>query len=138
MNQKLINRLQEFTQAPNLFEVLSDKLTLPDLQSLLLAVYEKRVQDLSPKNIFNQYTQNRFVRPAASDPQKLISFDQFAFSILPKDFSAIELSPVSPLGANFALTPISQNFTVTTIRNTEVCSYPTNMLALECASRRKK
>jgi len=39
----------------------------------------------------------------------------------------VELSPVCPLGTNSTL---DQNQTVTTIRNSEVCSDSTNVLAL--------
>ena len=42
-----------------------------------------------------------------------------------------------PLGTCSVLAPVSQNNTVSTIRNTEVCSDSTTVLALECALRRK-
>jgi hypothetical protein len=58
--------------------------------------------------------------------------------MLPKVFQAIELSPVCPLGTVSVLSPISQDWTVSTIRNTEVVADSTNVLALECAVRRRE
>jgi len=86
MNQNLINRLQP--SAPHLLETLSEKLSLTDLQSLLMAVYEKRVLKLLAKKLLDQYQQNRFIKPAAIDPLKIIRFDLFAFSNLPKTLLA--------------------------------------------------
>lgn len=47
-----------------------------------------------------------------------------------------ELSPICPLGTTSAIATVDQNNAVTTIRNTEVVSDATNVLALECAVRR--
>jgi len=137
MINKLLDRIIKKSQQPKLFEALSEKLSLSDLQSLLLEVYQKRTHKLTPKDLFNQYAQNRFVKPAKIDSLKRLQFDQFAFNLLPNDFDIIELSPLCPLGSTSVIAPINQNNIITTIRNTEVCSDPTNMLALECAVRRK-
>jgi hypothetical protein len=61
-----------------------------------------------------------------------------AFSRLPKVFQPVELSPVCPLGTVSMLSPISQDWTVSTIRNTEVVADSTNVLALECVVRRRE
>src|SRR6185503_1820337 len=42
-----------------------------------------------------------------------------------------------PLGTNSIVAPVDQDNAVATIRNTEVCSDSTNVLALECARRRR-
>lgn len=64
--------------------------------------------------------------------------DRLAFFLLPEVFQPIELSPVCPLGAVSVLSPISQDWTVSTIRNTEVVADSTNVLAIECAVRRRE
>lgn len=125
------------SQVPDLITALSDRLTLPDLQSLLLEVYSQRVQKLDPAYLSQQYLQNRFVQPAVGSPLKSTKFDLLAFSLLPAGFQTIELSPLCPLGTSAIVAPVDQNNIVTTIRNAEVCSDSTNVLALECACRRQ-
>jgi hypothetical protein len=44
---------------------------------------------------------------------------------------------VCPLGTNSVVATVDQNNAVATIRNTEVCSDSTNVMALECAVRRQ-
>ncbi|QSJ15074.1 hypothetical protein JYQ62_24870 [Nostoc sp. UHCC 0702] len=49
----------------------------------------------------------------------------------------LELSPVCPLGTNSVVATVNQNKVLTTIRNTEVTADVTNVMALECAKRRR-
>jgi hypothetical protein len=109
-----------------------------DLQSLLLEVYRRRVDHLTGKDVLNRYEQGRFVAPAPSDPLELIEFDRLALSLIPPGYEPIELSPVAPLGAASVLGSTSQDWAVATSRNTEVVSDSTNVLALECALRRRR
>ena len=83
------------------------------------------------------YASNRFARPSAADPVALARFDVAAFAALPAGFEAIELSPVAPLGTASALATVHQNKALASIRSVEVLSDATNVLALECALRRK-
>jgi len=137
MREKIIERISKTAQAPDLLEVLAGRLSQSDLQSLLLEVYRKRAHTLTPRHLLQQYEQNRFVQPAAVDPRQLLEFDRLAYSLLPSSFELLELSPVCPLGTNSVVAPVDQDNAVTTIRNTEVCSDSTNVLALECARRRR-
>lgn len=124
---------------PNLIEVLSENLTPSDLQSLLLAVYEKQAAKVTPAQLKEQYQNNRFVKSSLLTPLELLTFDQFAFGIAKSlGFQGIELAPLSPLGSCSALGPVHQNKIVATSRNVEVISDPTNIMALECAIRREK
>ena len=50
----------------------------------------------------------------------------------------IELSSLAPLGANSVIASVDQNNSCSTIRNIEVCSDPTNVLALESAARKQR
>jgi hypothetical protein len=122
---------------PDLLEVLTQRLSQSDLQSLLLEVYRKRAHTFTPRHLLQQYEQNRFVQPATVNPKQLLEFDRLAYSVLPSSFELLELSPVCPLGTNSVVAPVDQDNAVTTIRNTEVCSDSTNVLALECARRRR-
>jgi hypothetical protein len=134
---KLINRILRETNAPNLVDILADQLTPTDLQSLLLEVYRRRAAKIRPATLLAQHEQNRFVRPANVDPQVLLDFDRMAFSHAGPPFTPIELAPVTPLGANSVVGLVDQNKAVATSRNTEVVSDSTNVLALECAVRRR-
>src|SRR5207244_1682706 len=113
--------------------ILSDRLAPTDLQPLLLEVSARRAKRRDPKALLDDHVSNRFTQPSVSNPRCLLEWDRVAFSKLPKDFRLVELSPVCPLGAASVLSPISQDWIVSTIRNTEVVADSTNVLALECA-----
>jgi hypothetical protein len=87
--------------------------------------------------VLEQYEQNPFVRPSLADAGSLLELDRLALSLAVPPFEAVELSPLAPLGTSSALAPVDQNKVVSTIRNTEVVSDSTNVLALECALRRR-
>ena len=84
------------------------------------------------------YETNRFVRPSAVSAIQFLKWEQVALSQLPQEFEALVLSPVCPLGTNSVVAAIDQNWAVATVRNTEVVSDSTNVLALECAVRRRE
>ena len=138
MKEKIIERILRTAQVPDLLEILTQRLSQSDLQSLLLEVYRRRADTLTPGHLFQQYEGNRFVHPAAVSPRQLLEFDRLAYSLLPSSFEVLELSPVCPLGTSSVVAPVHQDNAVTTIRNTEVCSDSTNVLALECARRRRE
>jgi hypothetical protein len=115
-----------------------ERLAPTDLQSLLLEVYRRRARVITPKALLRRYEQNRFVSPAAGDPGALLELDQHAFAVISDEYEPIELSPVAPLGASSVLGELSQDWAISTSRNTEVVSDSTNVLALECAHRRRR
>ena len=134
---RIINRIERDAGVPRLADVLSDRLAPTDLQSLLLEVYGRRAKKRDPKALLDDHVSNRFTRPSASNPTRLLEWDRVVFSTLPRVFQAVELSPVCPLGTASVLSPISQDWTVSTIRNTEVVADSSNVLAIECAVRRR-
>jgi hypothetical protein len=138
MNNKIIKRISRETGIDDLVETLATQLSPTDLQSLLIEVYRWRAEALAPRDLLDQYRHNRFVQPAQASPVAQLDFDRLAYSLLPPGFEAIALSPVAPLGACSVVSTVSQNVIVPTIRNTEVCSDATNVLALECARRRQQ
>src|SRR2546427_12803275 len=135
---RIIERIERDAGVPTLTEVLVDRLPPTDLQSLLLEVHGRRAKKRDPKELIKAHVSNRFTRPSTASPIRLLEWDRIAFSRLPKVFQPIELSPVCPLGTVSALSPISQDWTVSTIRNTEVVADSTNVLAIECAVRRRE
>src|SRR2546428_7634501 len=135
---RIINRIERDTGVPHLADTLSDRIAPTDLQSLLLEVCARRAKRRAPKALLDDPVSYRFTQPSASNPSRLLEWDRAAFSKLPRVVRPIELSPVCPLGAASVLSPISQDWIVSTIRNTEVVADSTNVLALECAVRRRE
>jgi hypothetical protein len=70
-------------------------------------------------------------------PATLRELERRAEAELPLGFESVVLSPVAPLGVVAALTSVDQNSVLATTRGSEVVSDPTNVLALECALRRR-
>jgi hypothetical protein len=134
---KIVKRIERDAGVPGLASILAERLAPTDLQSLLLEVYRLRSERLEPAAVLAAYRDNRFVRPSAVAPSGLARWEGIAFSELPAGFEALALSPVCPLGTNSAVAPVDQNWSVATVRNTEVVSDSTNVLALECAVRRQ-
>jgi len=134
---KIIERIERQAGIPGLASILAEQLSPTDLQSLLLEVYRLRSSRLKPAAVLADFAANRFVRPSAVSPLAFLRWEQAAFSHLPPGFEPLELSPVCPLGSNSAVAQVDQNWAVSTARNTEVVSDSTNVLALECALRRR-
>lgn len=137
MSNPIIDRILQETGVPQLLDVLSERLSPTDLQSLLLEVYRRRAAKVQPAQLLERYEQDRFVRPSDLAPSVMADFDRLAWSLLPEHYVAVELSPICPLGTNAAVATVDQNKVVTTIRNSEVVADATNVLALACASHRR-
>jgi hypothetical protein len=137
MTDKIVARILREIGIENLLDVLGEKLAPTDLQSLLLALFRTRAAHQTPRRLLEQYEQNAFVRPSLADAGALLELDRLALGLAVPPFEPVELSPLAPLGTSSALAPVDQNKVVTTTRNTEVVSDSTNVLALECALRRR-
>jgi hypothetical protein len=117
---------------------LTERLAPSDLQSLMLEVYARVAARGTPKRLLEQYEKDRFVRPSVVDARILSQLDRIAYETLPGDYHVLELSPLCPLGSCSVVATVNQNKIVSTIRNTEVVSDATNVMALECAARRRE
>jgi hypothetical protein len=134
---KIIERIERDAQTPGLLTLLAERLTPSDLQSLLLEVYRQRAQRQNPSAVLGEYEKNRFVRPGSVLPARLIEWERVAYATLPSGFQSITLSPVAPLGTSSAIGLVDQNRVLSTIRNSEVVSDSTNVMALEAAVQRR-
>jgi hypothetical protein len=135
-NNPIIHRIERQAATPGLAAILAN-LSAPDLQSLLLEAYRQQAGRRTPAMILAEHSRSRFTRPSQGSAEAFASFERLAYENLPPDFEALELSPVCPLATASSVAAVSQDWSVATIRNTEVVSDPTNVLALECALRRK-
>lgn len=137
MDNDILKRIIRRTGVEDIIDILAERLSPTDLQSLLLEVYRKRAGGKTAGTLLKEYMDNRFVKPSDIDPRRFQELEQLAYSLMPKDFQPLEISPVCPLGTCSAMAPVDQNRVVSTARNTEVVADATNVLALECARRRK-
>jgi hypothetical protein len=135
---KIIKRIEEELHCHHIVENLVEKCSLPDLTSLLLAVYQEKTKKIPPRAVLQQYLHNGYVQPAHANVLEAMRFDLLAQSLLPHGFEMVELSPLAPLGSNSVIAPVNQNNVLSTIRNVEVCSDPTTVLALESAARKHR
>jgi hypothetical protein len=108
-----------------------------DLQTLLITVAGARAEQATAADVMRRWHSDRFVRPAASDPRRVAAVEARLWQLLPAQFAGVELSPVAPVGTCSTVGPVSQNRVVATVRNTEVVSDSTNVLAVEAAARRR-
>jgi hypothetical protein len=136
-DNKIIARIERELGVTGLVDLLAERLNPSDLQSLLIEVYRQRVQQQDPAALLRSQSDNRFLRPSTVSPQRLNAWEAAAFASLPPEFEALALSPVAPLGASSVIATVDQNRVLATTRNSEVLSDSTNVLALECALRRR-
>jgi hypothetical protein len=134
---EILERIERELGVPRLAELLATRLAPTDLGSLLLAVARTRAGATTPADVLRRYASDRYVRPAAVAPAALDELLRRAVEELPPSYERLELSPLCPLGTSSALGGVSQDWVVTAARGGEVVSDPTNVLALECALRRR-
>lgn len=115
-----------------------ERLGPSDLQTLPLEVAKRNAARQMPRDLLQRNEHDRFVRPVQIKVQDLIEFERLAYSLLPEGYEVIDLSPLCPLGTHSTIASVDQNKVVTTVRNTEVAADSTNILALECARRRRQ
>jgi hypothetical protein len=135
---KITERIERELGVAGLVSLLAEGIAPTDLQSLLLEVYRERARRRQPSDLLADYQTDRFVRPASIDPVRLHEWEGVAFSQLDPEFELLALSPLCPLGTNSVVANVDQNWAVATIRNSELVSDSTNVLALECALRRRQ
>lgn len=134
----IITKIKNKFKDQDLFEFLSKEISLSELNSLMLNIFSTKAADLKPADVLKGHLSNRFTRASEVSPQNFLAFDRLCYSLLPEGFHAVELSPLAPLGTCASMAPVHQNNIVSTLRNSEVVADATNVMALECAARRKK
>jgi hypothetical protein len=117
---------------------LEHGLSPTDLQTLLMALSRQRASAVTPARLMTRWREDKFVQVAASDPRVVWPLEARLWELLPEMFTGVDLSPVTPLGTCSAVATVDQHRVISTIRGSEVLSDPTNVLALEAATRRKR
>lgn len=121
-----------------LLKLLSESLTASELNTLLLEVFHRRTQIMTPAGLLNAYQQNRFVRPSTVDALAYAEMTLLWLNAAQTaGFHPLELSPVAPLGACSVLGTVHQHKVLSALRGAEVQADATNALALESSLQRK-
>ena len=128
---------QSSDELKKITELLGNKLNASDLQSLLIKISAIRAEELNAQTPFRNFHSSRFSRPSDISQRIFNRLDSLAYELLPGSYETIELSPVTPFASVSSISNLSQNLVLSTIRNYEVVSDPTNVMALESAIRRK-
>ncbi|WP_441248130.1 hypothetical protein [Kitasatospora sp. McL0602] len=119
-----------------LLDTLTDGMSGSDLTTLLLEVFRRRADRLSPAEVMRRYRSDRFVAPAPISLTALRRAEDALVSALPDGFETLVLAPVLPLAAHSAVATVDPRKVIATVRGSEVAADPTSALALEASVRR--
>jgi hypothetical protein len=134
----IIRNIEAKTGIPGLAQLLVDRLSGSELNSLLLEVFDQRVRHVPPERLLQQYESNRFVKPAAVDMIGLLQLELDTLAFLrDRQFQPVELSPAAVLGSCSVVGTVSQDKIVSAVRNTEIMADATNSIALHIAGIKK-
>ena len=136
MDAKIVRRIEQQLGIPGVVSALAE-LPPSDLQTLMLELSRLRTEEKEPAMLLSEWERNRFVRPAGHPPERFAAIERAFFASLPQGAEPLTLSPVAPLGSCATIATVSQHKVVSAERGTEVLADPTNVLALECALRRR-
>jgi hypothetical protein len=134
MSEEIAQRIARDLEVPGLTELLSDRLPGSDLHSLLLSVLKRRIAKIEPSQLKRP---NPASQACDLDGRLLHEIERASYESA-RQFEALELSPLNPLGTLSALTGLDQANAVSTMRAFECTSDPTLGLAIESARRRQR
>src|SRR5260370_12463727 len=78
---------------------LADELSGADLTTLLLEVFRRRAERMSPADVMRRYRTDRFVAPGQVNVHALRRAEDVMLDALPSGFEVVTLAPVLPLAA---------------------------------------
>ncbi|HEY2514945.1 MAG TPA: hypothetical protein VGI39_28965 [Polyangiaceae bacterium] len=133
----VLRRVSESLGGPGTVEALAQELSPRDLRSLLLYVVGRRAMARKATDVLMDHEELAAVRWPAPSARELHALSGDAFDAA-AEFEAVDLPPMTPLGATFALSGIHPNNVVTAVRGLELLGDPTIPMALEAARRRKR
>jgi len=135
-SRRALDRIIGAAGGTELLTVLADELSGADLTTLLLEVFRRRAERISPADVMRRYRTDRFVAPGQVSAPALRRAEGTMVGALPPGFDVLTLAPVLPLGAHTATGGVDPRNVIATVRSSEVAADPTNGLALEAAARR--
>lgn len=121
---------------PDLVEILSERLTQPELETVLLEAYRQRVGRVMPPDLLEQYQRDHRVQPSRVRASACAETDAVARWASAPPFELLELSPICPSGTIAVVAPVDPGAASSVGSSSEVVSSCVSVLALECARRR--
>lgn len=118
-------------------EALLRGLSLVELRTIMMDIARARAAETQPADLVRRWREDRTVAPLPSDPRTELALRSRIWQLLPAEFVAITLSPLTPLGSASLLSGVGQNRVITTMRANELVSDPAHALALETSRRRR-
>ena len=131
---ELAARIARDAGAP-LDRLLAEELGGNELTTLLLHALRTRARARDHRAVLEHARRAAMTHASGADPRRLHAFDGALFGAA-RDFEAVELGPVVPLGAT-ALAGVDPNNVLGAVRHVEVASDPATGLALHAARLRK-
>src|SRR5215831_15923496 len=93
------NRVATKTGYPDLLDVLSEKLSASELNTLMLELFRRKARKMTAAELLRQFAKNRFAAPSQVGT---IAFNEFELRCLKlarsRGFEPITLSPLAPFG----------------------------------------
>lgn len=133
-DNKIVSSILAKLENPQLIDELVSKLSLSELNSLLMEVFSQETNKMSPIDVLKSYADNPFVKPSTIDPIRYHSLEaELLLKAKENNIVPIILSPIAILGSCASVASVSQNKIISALRGTEVLSDPTNMLAIYIA-----
>lgn len=104
----------------------------------MINIINERIKKYTSSDILKNYRNKYdYYKPASNSAYIYNMIESEFYKVVNPTFECIELSPITPLALNSVLTKLSQNNSLSTIRNSEVISDSSISMALECAYRIK-
>src|SRR5260221_9885770 len=135
-SRQALRRVISAAGGSELLEMLADELSGADLTTLLLEVFRRRAERMSPADVMRRYRTDRFVAPGQVKAPALRRAEDVMLGALPPGFEVLTLAPVLPLGAHTVAAGVDPRNILAPVRGSAVAADPTNGLALEAAVRR--
>lgn len=133
MKNSILGHILDKIGTPDIVERLS-VLSASELNSLLLAVYGQRTEQMTPAELLKKYQENRFVKPGNSDPVSMYRLAAILCETAKeKGIQPTLISPVAPLGSCSAFGYVNQNKVLSGVRNCEAVADVSNTLAIMIA-----
>ena len=122
--------IEKRLEQPGLVEKLAG-LSGSELNTLLMEVFRLQSEQVKAPALVAQLINNRFTMPASIDPLRLRELEiEYLTACKNAGFKPVQLGPLAPLGSCSATAPVSQLTIMPALRNTEVVSDITNILAI--------
>ena len=109
MKDEAIKHIISRCNLNEIVDILSDKLSGSELNSLLLEVFDRRITKETPSSLLSKYGKNKLAKPAQLDFLEFKEEELECCKIIANNnYELIELSPVAQLGTSSVMATVNQ------------------------------